>query len=140
MPLETESSPIYDELPPLRFDSTAWRMWRASLLITALVLCIAATCFAAYGWYRHLPAVPECDSRYYEPFLGSLQRSDDALHTSLALATAALVVSVAALIQAIAVFRTGIFRWVLIVTFVVLGLPIVIVLNVLKDFQAPNCF
>ena len=31
--------------------------------------------------------------RYYEPFLGSLQRSDDALHTSLALATAALVVS-----------------------------------------------
>lgn len=78
--------------------------------------------------------------RYYEPFLGSLQRSDDALHTSLALATAALVVPVAALIQAIGVFRTGIFRWVLIVTFVVLGLPIVIVLNVLKDFQAPNCF
>lgn len=63
--------------------------------------------------------------RYYEPFLGSLQRSDDALHTSLALATAALVVSVAALIQAIVVFR---------------GLPIVLVLNVLKDFQAPNCF
>lgn len=63
--------------------------------------------------------------RYYEPFLGSLQRSDDVLHTSLALATAALVVSVAALIQAIVVFR---------------GLPIVLVLNVLKDFQAPNCF
>ena len=77
--------------------------------------------------------------RYYEPFLGSLQRSDDALHTSLALATAALVVSVAALIQAIVVFRTDL-SWVLIVTFVVLGLPIVLVLNVLKDFQAPNCF
>jgi hypothetical protein len=114
--------------------------WRTVLMISALGLCLGATWFAAYGWNRQLPSVPECDSHAYQPFIDSLRRSEDALKTALALSMGALVVAIGGLTQAVGVFKRGIFRWVLTLTFVIIALPIEITLLVLKQLQAPNCF
>jgi hypothetical protein len=109
-------------------------------MLTAIALCVAAAWLAAYGWHRHLPPVPACDSRSYGPFVDSLQRSQDALQTAVEFAVGAFVVALVALIQAVAVFKRGILRWVLILTFLIFAVPIALALLFLKGLEAPNCF
>jgi hypothetical protein len=72
--------------------------------------------------------------------MDSLQRSQDAIQAAVEFAVAALLVSLVALVQAVAVFKRGIFRWVLILTFLIFALPTAIVLILLKGLEAPNCF